>query len=288
MDYLQPIDHLAPGFADGYDELPLWSAPFGRMLLDLVPLRPGMTILDVGAGTGFLSIELAWRCGAGSTVIAVDPWGAALDRLAGKVAALGMANIRTLTGDAATIELPDESVDLIVSNLGINNFDDPPAVLRTLHRVARPGASLVMTSNLVGHMAEFYEVYREVLLELGHTDRIPALDAHIQHRATTDSLTRLLTNAGFEVVETTEQSFRERHLDGSALLRHHFVRLGFVPGWKSVARPDAVGPTFAKLEERLNQRAARDGDLSLTIPAACLRAVRTASDRDAGETGFRS
>jgi 2-polyprenyl-3-methyl-5-hydroxy-6-metoxy-1,4-benzoquinol methylase len=65
MNYLDEIDYKAPEFGDLYDELPLWSARFGLMLLEHVPLRPGMTILDVGAGTGFMTIEgaaLRLRC----------------------------------------------------------------------------------------------------------------------------------------------------------------------------------------------------------------------------------
>lgn len=58
MQYLESIDYQTPEFGDLYDELPLWSAPFGLMLLDQVTLRPAMTILDVGAGTGFMTIEL--------------------------------------------------------------------------------------------------------------------------------------------------------------------------------------------------------------------------------------
>jgi hypothetical protein len=49
VQYLEEIDYKAPEFGDLYDELPLWSAPFGLMLLEHVGLRPGMTILDVGA-----------------------------------------------------------------------------------------------------------------------------------------------------------------------------------------------------------------------------------------------
>ncbi len=67
------INYETPEFGDLYDELPFWSAPFGLMLLERVRLRRGMTILDVGAGTGFLTIELAQRCGSEAIVIAVDP-----------------------------------------------------------------------------------------------------------------------------------------------------------------------------------------------------------------------
>jgi ubiquinone/menaquinone biosynthesis C-methylase UbiE len=271
MKHLEEIDCTTPEFADLYDELPLWSARFGLMLLDHVSLRPGATILDVGAGTGFLAIELAQRCGPEATVIAVDPWPAALQRLNRKLAHLGIPNVRTIAHDVASIDLPDASVDLIVSNLGINNFADPQAALRSCFRVAKAGASLLLTTNLVGHMAEFYETFRSVLTDLGFTDRLAALEAHINHRATVGSVTELLECAGFQFVEAATTTFQERFVDGSSLLRHYFIRLGFLPGWKAVAH-GAVEATFAALERRLNDIAAQHGELSLSIPAACIQA----------------
>src|SRR5262249_23638094 len=163
-------------------------APFGLMLLEHVRLRPGMTILDVGAGTGFLTIELAQRSGANSVVIAVDPWEAAMKRLARKLGHLGIRNVRTLVQDVVTIAVPDASVDLMVSKLGINNFGDPEAALHACFRVLKPGGSLFLTTNLVGHMAEFYDAYRSVLVELGFSDRLAALDAHVNARATVNSV----------------------------------------------------------------------------------------------------
>jgi SAM-dependent methyltransferase len=200
-----------------------------------------------------------------------------MERLTRKLGQLGIQNVRMFVQDVATIDLPDASVDLIVSNLGINNFDDPESALRTCFRVAKPEASLFLTTNLVGHMAEFYEVYRDVLLELGFADRLAELDAHINQRATVDSVRTLLEQQGFEFVEAITDSFRERFVDGSALLRHHFIRLGFVPGWKSVAPEGAVEQTFSALEQRLNAIAKERGDLSLTIPAACLQARKPAT-----------
>lgn len=276
MQYLEEIDHKTPEFGDLYDELPLWSAAFGRMLLEHVRLQRGMTILDVGAGTGFLTIELAQRCGSDTTVIAVDPWAAAMRRLTRKVDHLGLQNVRTIVEDVASIDLPDASVDLIVSNLGINNFDQPQAALQACFRVAKPGASLLLTTNLVGHMSEFYDAYRSVLVELGSKDRLAALDIHINHRATVDSVKALLGGAGFKFVKADTCSFQERFVDGSSLLRHSFIRLGFVPGWKSVAPQGAVEATFAALEQRLNTIAAERGELSLTIPAACIQACKPA------------
>ena len=274
MNYLAEIDYAAPGFGELYDELPLWSAPFGVLILDRVPMKPDLTILDVGSGTGFLTLELAERCGPAAKVIAVDPWKGAMERLRRKLAHLGLGNVLLLEQDAATLGLPDASVDVIVSNLGINNFADPPGVLQTCFRVARPGAVLLLTTNLVGHMGEFYDVYRAVLIEMGQRHRLAALEAHVNHRGTVDSVTNLLQDAGFLVADVATGSFRMRFADGSALLRHHFIRLGFVQGWKSVAAEGSVQETFDCLERRLNAVASQRGELSLTVPMACLTAQK--------------
>jgi len=271
--YLDTVDNTTPDFGDLYDELPLWSAPFGLLLLDHVPVKSGVTILDVGAGTGFLTVELAQRCGE-AKVIAVDPWKPGVTRLRRKLEHLGLRNVLLMEQDAATVDLPDASVDLVVSNLGINNFENAPAVLRTCFRVARPDARLLLTTNLVGHMSELYEVYRATLTELGQLDRLPALEAHIGHRATVDSVSRLLHEAGFDVLETVTDSFRLRFADGSSLFRHHFIRLGFIPAWKSVVAPDSLGRTFAALERNLNAVARERGELALTIPMALIEACK--------------
>ena len=272
MKYLEEIDYTQPGFGDLYDELPLWSAPFGLLLLDRVPMKSGITILDVGSGTGFLTLELAQRCGPESKVIAVDPWKSGMSRLRHKLDELGVTNVELLEQDAAAMHLPHESIDLIVSNLGINNFEDVDEVLRSCFRAAKPAAKLLLTTNLVGHMSEFYDVYRATLIELGQIDRLAALDAHIDHRGTVDSVSRTICDAGFEVKHVDTQSFQMRFANGSSLLRHHFIRLGFVQGWKSVAAPDSVKATFETLERNLNSVASERGELALTIPMACVEA----------------
>ncbi len=72
-DYLEEIDPYSAESVELWDELPFWSAPFGLMLLDRVPMKAGQVILDLGPGTGFPALELAQRCGPSCRVIAVDP-----------------------------------------------------------------------------------------------------------------------------------------------------------------------------------------------------------------------
>jgi arsenite methyltransferase len=273
MNEPQPIDLQSQEFIDFYDELPLWSARFGLWLLDRVPLQTSQTILDVGAGTGFLSIELSQRCEP-VRVVAVDPWSAATHRLRKKIEFFGFSNIEVREEDAANLNLADNSVDLIVSNLGINNFDNAAEVLQTCWRVARSGAKIYVTSNLVGTMKEFYDVFREILVEAQEKDRLAALEQHIHHRATAESLRAQLEQAGFRVLELLTDSFRWRFASGTALLRHRFVRIGFLPAWLEILTLDENHSLLKQLEHRLNERARHEAGLSLTIPMALVEAVK--------------
>lgn len=275
MDYLsfQP-DFTSPDAVAAYDELPLWSAMFGLLLLRHVPMRHGMTVLDLGCGTGFPLFELAQRLGPTCTVHGLDPWKPALERARFKARVWRISNVEIHEGSAEAMPFADGTFDLLVSNLGLNNFDRPEAALAECRRVAKPGARLVLTTNLRGHMDELYQVYAKTLRRLGREDSLPSLQKHVDHRASVESLTSLLETNGFRITQVHEESDTMRFLDGSALLRHYFIQLGFLDGWKSVVALEDQREVFAALEENLNRWAEDRGGLTLTIPMASVEAER--------------
>jgi len=255
-----------------YDELPLWSAPFGVMLLENVPLRRNMTVLDVGCGTGFPLVELAQRLGGTCKVCGLDPWQPALERARRRLGALGVTNVELVEGSAEAMPFEDARFDLVVSNLGINNFDNAAAALAEARRVLVPAGEIALTTNLCGHMALFYETYEETLKELGRCEWLDSLDKHVRHRTTLENLTGMLTTAGFVVRRVEQRSVTMRFVDGAALLRHAFIRLTFLDAWRQVVPPAAETSVFEALERNLNRRAARDGCLALTVPMAYVEA----------------
>jgi arsenite methyltransferase len=253
---------------DVYDDLPLWSAMAGQLLLRHLPLAPGMRVLDIGCGTGFPTLELAQRLGPAASVTGIDPWAAALARARRKAKIWGVDNVTFIDGDASAMPFPERSFDLIVSNLGLNNFADPAAALAECRRVASPGARIALTTNLQGTMAEFYAIFRTLL----DAPAAAALDAHIAHRATIPGTLALLQQAGFQPVRTAQETLAMRFANGTALLGHGFIRLGFVPGWRGLVAETDWAEVIKYLRAELDAHAARHGELELSVPMAYVEA----------------
>ncbi len=274
-DYLEgTTDFSDPRVVSVFDECSFWSSHFGALLVRHLALEPGLEVLDVGCGTGFPLFELAHAHGPSCRFTGVDPWQEAVDRAALKRDVYGLENVALLCANAAQLPFPEAHFDLIVSNLGVNNFDDPPAVLAECARVARPQARLVLTTNVTGHMQAFYEVYRDVLNDLGMVQYLGRLAANEAHRGSRTSVCGLVEAAGFEVSKVVEDHFHLRFLDGSALLRHALTRFGFLDGWRAVVDAADEQAVFTALEARLNEIARRNRELSMKIPMVYLEARR--------------
>jgi ubiquinone/menaquinone biosynthesis C-methylase UbiE len=273
LDFLHFVpDFSSPRVMAAYDEVPLWSAMFGLLLLEELPMTGIRAALDVGCGTGFPLIELAERLGSATRVHGLDPWTAALTRAAEKIASRNTRNVTLHEASASAMPFADETFDLVVSNLGVNNFDDREGSIRECRRVAKAGATVGLTTNLQGHMQEFYTIFEEVLHSSGDTEGRNSLQEHVRHRATIASVRELLENAGFSVVRVVEETGHLRFASGTALLNHHFIKLGFLDAWKKVV-PGREPEIFRRLQHRLNEVASRADALRLTVPMAYIEAV---------------
>src|SRR5262249_28837515 len=197
-----------------YDELPLWSALAGRLLLEHVPLTPRRAG-DLGCGAGFPLLELTERLGPGAHVVGIDPWQAALRRAALKRARWPVVNADLVCADGARMPFHDASFDLVVSNLGINNFDQPDATLAEARRVLGANGALALTTNRIGHMRELYEAFERALA--ADERALDRLRAHVGHRGSLESLRDRLNRAGFRVAATHEREVTLRFATSEAL-----------------------------------------------------------------------
>jgi ubiquinone/menaquinone biosynthesis C-methylase UbiE len=258
-----------------YDELPLWAAPFGLKLLNAVRYKANITALDIGFGTGFPLTEIAMRLGDGSTVYGIDPWTEAIERTQQKLRYYGINNVELINGVAENIPLEDNSVDLIVSNNGINNVSDIGKALSECSRIMKSGGQFVMTMNTAKSMFEFYDALKAVLLEYGLEKNVEAMYEHIRHRRPpVDEVKSLLHDKGFIIKDLEYEQFDMRFADATAMLNHYFVRLAFIDSWADIVPKDKIEVIFNKTEDLLNAQAAQTGGLSLSIPFVVFNLIK--------------
>ena len=250
-----------------FDELPLWAAPFGLKLLEKVVLRKGITALDIGFGAGFPLTELAMRLGSTCKVYGIDPWAAAIKRARKKIAFYGINNIQIIKGHAENIRLPSESVDLIVSNNGINNVRDLGEVILECSRVLKKGGQMVLTMNLNNSLTEFYEIMGKLFHELNMDEAIEKMNQQIcSKRKPLYKCIDQLENHGFGVKSMDREQFDYKFVDGTTMLNHYFIRMAFLDGWKSIVLPEKLEFIFDEIERRMNDKAAIDGFFRLSVP----------------------
>ena len=255
---------LRPDFADAaYDELSFWGSRFGALLFDQLDIRPNVRGLDVACGTGFPLFELAHVHGPGSHFTGVDIWPEAIARARRKLDYYALDNVELFECDAASMPFGDAAFDLVTSNIGINNFEDPPRVLRECARVMKPGARIAVTTNLAGHFREFYAVFRSELPSELHA----ALDKQEAHRGTRDEIAAMLADAGLRPTQIVEREFFIPFATGTAMLGHSLVQF-FLDGWKGVTDDAQI---WTRVEQRLNDAS----PLKMTVPMLYAEAVRT-------------
>ena len=114
-----------------------WMPP--AEILGWLNLRPGLTVADIGAGTGYFAIPMAWAIAPVGRVFAVDLQPELLEVLRGKLSKPDEpANIVTLQGSASSTGLAASSCDLAFLANVWHEIDDREAVLAELGRILKP------------------------------------------------------------------------------------------------------------------------------------------------------
>lgn len=156
----------------------------------LAELKAGETVLDLGSGGGIDVLLSAMRVGPGGKAYGLDMTDEMLSLARENQRKAGVENVEFLKGEIENIPLPDNSVDVIISNCVINLSADKDSVLREAFRVLKPGGRFAVSDIVVlGDLPD--AVKRSVELWAGCV-------AGALHQ---DEYLAKLSNAGFEKVE---------------------------------------------------------------------------------------
>jgi len=105
-----------------------------------VPLRRDMQALELGCGTGLVTLELAPSL---NHILAIDSSEEMLNVLRQKIAALNVANVHPERMDLSR-ETPQQSFDLVYSAMTVHHIPDVPVLLHTFHTLLQPGGYLAI------------------------------------------------------------------------------------------------------------------------------------------------
>jgi len=132
----------------------------------LIDLQPGQTVLDLGSGGGIDVLLSARRVGPAGFAYGLDMTDDMLALARENQRQAGATNVEFLKGEIENIPLPDNSVDVVISNCVINLSADKDRVLREAFRVLRPGGRFAV-SDVVTRGEVPAEVRKSMLLWVG-------------------------------------------------------------------------------------------------------------------------
>jgi arsenite methyltransferase len=159
---------------DLYNEQEMGTLPESAVLASLgcgnptalIELSEGETVLDLGSGGGIDVLLSAKRVGPSGKAYGLDMTDDMLALARENQRQAGAVNVEFLKGEIENIPLPDNSVDVVISNCVINLSADKTRVLREAFRVLRPGGRFAVSDVVVnGTVPE--EVRQSMLLWVG-------------------------------------------------------------------------------------------------------------------------
>lgn len=162
-------------------------------MLDALRLRPGMHLLDVACGPGYVA----------GVAAALDVRSIGIDYAPGMVEAAKerFAHINFQVADAEALPFGDESFDAVACNMGLFHMGDPAQAMREANRCLRTGGRFAFSQWSAPADSTLYSIIFRAVSDIADLSRaVPAPDAYALSNP--DHVSETLTNAGFSETET--------------------------------------------------------------------------------------
>jgi SAM-dependent methyltransferase len=242
----------SPGFRERRNQESL------ALLLARLGLAGGESVLEIGCGTGALTLPLAEAVGEHGRIVAVDISEPMLGAARQKIAERGLPNVTLHSGDAQVFALEPAAFDVATSRMGVMFFADPAAAFRNIKGALKPGGWLVFACWApIAENRHWLISYDVALRHLGPPAPLPNHEPGPLAFGDPDYIRGVLTAAGFAEI---------------AVERAHPTIIGGSPEEES-RQALTMGPTARLIEaknpdEATRQAIARDIEAAFAAEAA--------------------
>ena len=138
----QQWDGMAQGWSDSSAIIRSWLHDATRAMLTMAGVKPGAQVLDIAAGAGDQTVDIAERVGPDGYVLATDLSPEILGCAQRNVERAGHRNVETKVSDGERLAVEDAGFDAVVCRLGLMLFRDPLQGLREMQRALKNGGGI--------------------------------------------------------------------------------------------------------------------------------------------------
>jgi len=135
-------------------DFPTWVARFERpgrevydqrhRIVEATGVKAGMTVADIGAGTGLFTRLFSEQVGTSGKVYAVDISKVFIDNILRLSRAQGQVNVQGVVNASTDVQLPPQSIDIAFICNTYHHFEKPVSMMRSIRRALKPGGQVVV------------------------------------------------------------------------------------------------------------------------------------------------
>ena len=208
-------DRAAAGWERRNDEMAAMTGVVAERMVELLAPEAGETVLELGAGLGDTGYLAAPALGPEGRLITTDFAPAMVDAARRRAEALGVSNAEHCVMDAAAIDVPDASVDGVLSRFALMLIPDPGGVLAEVRRVLRPGGRAVFAVWAESERNPWATTFGRAMVRAGHAQPSEPGQPGPFALGDPDTVSRLARGAGFRDVdfETMEVTAEHRSFE---------------------------------------------------------------------------
>ena len=253
-------EKAAEGWNDHTPQVRAWLRSATDAMLDMAGVKSRSHVLDVAAGAGDQTLDIAERVGPGGFVLATDLSPAILEFAKDNALRAGYGNVETQVADGESLGVDEASFDAAVCRLGLMFFPDPLQGLREMHRALKPGGGACTIVFSRPETNPCVAMLMSTALEhAGLPPRDPYQPGGLLSLGKPGLIDELFKRAGFKDVATTKMEAPFRLPSTRDYLR--FIRSSASPIQQILGKLDAAAleTAWAAMEERLKVFEAAEG-----------------------------